>query len=200
MKGPNPDQRNDQLRQARRCANRICDAWPLAMQAAAAIGYPTGGEAGSSSEDPVLNAALKQDRASRWLVETRRLMAAWCVSAGVDFDAARFKPNTHRALILESIETVIKEWPHWTEAALSGLVRLANVAAKEWPPTPRRGDVIDGVTVGERSETGDTCSSCGRYIAGSAADPVRRIDGAPYHKSPCWETVRKRRRRAGMSH
>jgi hypothetical protein len=78
---------------------------------------------------------------------------------------------------------------------LRDLTRLANDAKRIWPAQPKAGDVIDGVKVLEKASTAVICVECGAPIGANAADPLARIDGRPFHRRPCYDTVSQRRRR-----
>lgn len=79
---------------------------------------------------------------------------------------------------------------------LSRIHGLANTARNEWPTTPKVGQVVDGVKVGQRNDSTEVCAECGKVALGNAADPIVRIDGKPYHRQPCYNTVYVRRQRA----
>ena len=40
------------------------------------------------------------------------------------------------------------------------------------------------------------CTKCGRPILGGADDPLARIEGEPYHRTPCYRSERQRIRRS----
>ncbi len=98
-------------------------------------------------------------------------------------------------------EDVVDWWPQNIERLVQHIHVLANTARREWPPMPKVGQTIETpegpVTVGERGNQAETCEECGRVIGANAVDPLRRDpDGKTYHKTPCYETVRKRRQRS----
>jgi len=79
-------------------------------------------------------------------------------------------PDLHRA----------EDWLNEYAETIAHLTRLANKARANWqPPTP--GTMLAGVTVGTRSSTVGTCPGCGQPALGTHDDPVKRIDGNPYH-------------------
>lgn len=82
---------------------------------------------------------------------------------------------------------------------LLALTRLANEAKTRWPQIPRAGEIIDGVKVLEKTPTVEICVECDSPIGANAADPLARIDGLPYHRRPCYQTVWARNSRRQSS-
>lgn len=158
----------------------------------------------SAFGDQVGNRAILDDRASAWLDAANRslrlLLAVSPVEIPVEhrWTGAFYPPNLRRTLCVAA-EDVVQMWPRNIAVLIERIHGLANEARAEWPPTPRPGQVIqtpDGpVKVGERAPQVETCTECGGPVAGNAADPIRRVDGKPYHERPCWETARKRKQR-----
>jgi hypothetical protein len=201
MSTPTRQQRDFQRTQARQAVDRICDAWPVAIAEAAALGYSSGGGDGRNSQgdhaEPTLAYALRDDIAAEWLRNSRRFLAAVCAMRRKRIDV-RFHVPDHRRVICEALDEIVDEWPHFTAKLLDQLVAYSGTAAKRWPPTPRKGQivVVDGVEikVGDRSISGDVCAKCDELISGTALDPVRRFDGKPYHVR-CFNAVRRQAQR-----
>lgn len=97
-------------------------------------------------------------------------------------------PTLAAALSRNQVREDARKW-------LRDLTRLANEAKRRWPPTPKAGDVIEGVKVLETASAVEICTECHSPIGGNAADPLARIDGQPYHRQPCYNTVKRRRAR-----
>lgn len=180
---------------------QICDAWNDAIAASAARGYPSGGQGGSGGigghGDPTGNRALVADAADGWIRRARGMLV-WVLqfSARDDARTGRFDPVRLKPALKDGGAQLVDIWPARVMNALNQFYDLADEALREWPPTPEKGDVIDGVKVLDRTRTGEDCAKCGKYVAGDAGDPIRRLDGKPYHVRPCWETARKRKQRS----
>ena len=86
-------------------------------------------------------------------------------------------------------------WPVNFGSLRDRVFELADQARKEWPETPRKGEVVDGVKIGARTSQIETCVECGKVIGGGAADPLARIDGKPLHRTPCYQTRWQRNKR-----
>ncbi len=186
MKQPTTQQKRFLREQGQTSISRISKSWIEALKAADAFPMSRTGESGgrrsSDASDPTGNAAMRFDVAAKWISEVRRLLPG-------------FTP-AHRHQYDRSVSRMIDRWPPAASKVLDELVRLANVAAKEWPDTPRRGQMVDGVKVGEKTPTVETCVECKGPISGGALDPIARIDGKPFHRKPCYQTVWQRNKRA----
>jgi hypothetical protein len=77
----------------------------------------------------------------------------------------------------------------WAPGAVQRLFRLADDSYRWWLARPKAGSRLAGVTVGERGNDVEVCGLCTEPVAGGASDPIRRIDGQAFHKSPCWYQV-----------
>lgn len=149
-------------------------------------------------------AALNPSVAVAWVAElhdtvTRLLAAVWPArSWSLVWTPAGLAPVLH-----EAVETLFGSWTlddlidadprsvnHRRD--VFGLYRLADDAARYWPPPPRKGDRAGTVTVGERGNSVETCRLCGDPVAGGRADPIGRIDNEPYHAS-CAKAVQASR-------
>jgi hypothetical protein len=189
MTQPTREQKRFQLEQAKIALRRICEAWSTAHEAAVAFACAGGsfGEGRSSKgdhSDATGNKAMQHDTAAEWLNDVRALLRD-------------FRPENERRYV-KALTYLVEKWPPVAPKVLDRLIELSSVAAREWPPKPLKGEVIDGVKVGERITTLETCAECKGGIVGGAIDPIRRLDGKPYHLAPCYHTVRRRRQR--MSH
>lgn len=188
-----------------RAIGQICDSWPDAMAAEQSRGYPNGSGNGSggigSHGDPTANSlqitkggAIKADKATRWLGDVRgtlALMFKQSAATGMSWVGPFDPPRMRSALIDAGIE-LVELWPKNVMRLFHRLYDLANEGKREWPPTPRKGDNIDGIVVGQKSITIEMCAGCGEQVFGGAADPIVRIDGKPYHKTTCyWREKRK---------
>ena len=182
----------------------ICGAWDLAQWDAASRGYPAGslGNVGSSSDtsDPTFAAACHPDHADDWIRRTTKytlvlLRASAATSRGERAWTGPFSPPAMTETLVLCASDLVELWPTNFGSLVLRLHDLSDQARKNWPPKPRRGEVVDGVKVGERTSNVETCTECKGPIAGGAPE-TRRIDGKPYCIRPCWETARKRKQRA----
>jgi hypothetical protein len=191
---------------------RICRAWTGAIEAAAAVGYPVSsdGPSGTGISDPTGSIASSlagkhPDIAGRWLIKARRTLADLLVNT----DATRARgerrwngPFDPRRLV-ETFCMAAQELSELNDKGVNRLfttiIDLGNEAANQWPDTPKVGTTVDGVKVGKRSATGETCTGCGRYASGDATDPILRIDGQPYHRAPCYNTAKRKAARAKVA-
>jgi hypothetical protein len=89
--------------------------------------------------------------------------------------------------------------------ARSTVIRVANLARRNWPTPATKGTQVGGVTIGQRGSTVETCGLCG-LPAPSGTDQngqplVRRIDGQAFHNTAIpgvagacyWQVWRQRR-------
>lgn len=167
---------------------------------------PPANAQGSSFGDPTGNAGIAPaGEAAAWLYDARGVLGLLLRSSGTEVWGERkwtgpFNPPAIIQTLKAAVGDVIEFWPTGTDRVLARLHDLANVARREWPPTPKPGTVVptpDGtVTVGKRGSVIEMCAECKQVIGGGAADPLRRLDGQPYHLRPCWETARKRKQRS----
>ena len=181
-----------------RALDRIVTAWPAAFEAAQARGFGPGGSERSSSSDvvdPTGSAACRPSQAERWLKETRCVLMLTLSWARIQ-RAWPGSPGPIHEVVGEALDELIEWWPNKLERLLDRIVGQANFAAEHWPATPRKGEVIDGIKVGGRSSTIETCIECRQTVSGGAGDPIVRIDGQPYHRKPCYQTAWQRRKRA----
>lgn len=178
-----------------RAIGQICDAWPDAVLAVNARCYPSGSANGSRSigghADPTLMSSLTPDKPSIWLNKARReLVALLRMSASDEALVGTFSPPRLRQSLISAGTDAVDIWPQGFGRTQQSIYDLANEAIRSWPPTPRKGTTIrtpDGdVIVGQKSSSIETCAGCNESVFGGAADPIVRIDGKPYHKSPCY--------------
>lgn len=89
-------------------------------------------------------------------------------------------------------------WIAKTLQTQKDLYHQADMALKHWPAPPGKGANVNGTTIGDRNNTTELCALCQIPVLGGRDDPIRRIDGQPYHAKTCWWTVhRQRQTKAG---
>ena len=150
--------------------------------------------------DQTGNQALVDDAAGRWLTAARRSLMLLLWASPADEPGERrwtgpFHPPRLRSTFKRAAEDVVELWPTNVAVLIEKIHVLANTARREWPPTPKVGQTVDGVVVGSRGDTSEVCTECGRVVGANASDPLARIDGKPYHRVPCYQTVWQRNRR-----
>lgn len=198
---PSVSQRELARRAMHRAVNVVIAAWPLAIADAAARGYPTSASGsgdvvgiGSVCTDggPTARTACTPAAAVAWLAELFDVIGIFLdplfrvrglqTGGWSAFSPAVISERWHMV-----IEPPLNAFPSG-EHSRRRLYRLADMALRNWPPSLAAGDRVGGVTVGGRTVGGDleTCGLCAEPVAGGAADPIRRIDGVAFHKSPCW--------------
>lgn len=201
--------RDDQWAALHRAADLVCDTWPAALSDIDVIGFPPstmpagrGGGDSSSVETAILNPSV----AVGWVAELhdvilKVLTAAWPGSAvGIVWEPDRVRPVLHGAIdelkasgwTLDDLVDFDPRSPNHRRDVF-GLERLADAAARSWPAPARTGHNVDGVTVGARGNQTEICALCELPVAGGHGDPIRRIDGQPYHGRSCWFTVHRQR-------
>lgn len=148
---------------------------------------------GFCSSDSTGNAAMTPDAAAAWLSGAKRtlsLLARFLPDDAESCDGLWVGPFDPPALVdplMDAVSELVDIWPRGVGRLLSRLVGLANQAsAAGWGPPPKAGEVVDGVVVGRRESSVETCVGCGRPVAGGVADPIRRKDGKPYHGRSCY--------------
>lgn len=183
----------------------ICDTWPRVTNATRLLdGYPPGrgydtsrGNAGIRVDGDTIPAtsveiaAIARLAPHAWVAELhdttiRVLDAAWPMRAwSIDWP-------TLRPLLHQAVDTICDTWtlddlidadpqsPTHRRDVL-GVYRLADRSAADWPPTATKGQTVAGVTVGARTNLVETCAGCGLPVAGGRDDPIKRIDGDPFH-------------------
>lgn len=230
MTAPTTEQKLHQYQAGKRAIDTICEAWPEAQSAAASRGYPTSSPgpraaAGVVKDTDALhtrqmppasakvatfgdatgNAALQfDDAAENWLSEVRGtlgLLLRLSPNHGV-WNRGQFHPPSFHDTLTEALSEVVDWWPRNVERLLAKLQGLANTARREWPSTPETGQKVGQVVVGQRADLSEVCVGCHEVIGGGADDPIRRVDGAPYHLNgsgehgSCWTKARKAAQRA----
>jgi hypothetical protein len=183
-------------------ATTICEAWPRITDDMAAIGFPHGvmqpSSGGNSESSAVENAALSTSAdAVAWIAElhdvtTRLVTAAWPHQR----TAVIWNPGSLQQLLTAAIDAICADWklddivdfdPQSAtyRGDVFGLARLADKARRHWPATLAGGTTTKGVTVGQRGSSIEVCAGCLQAIGGGRADPLKRIDGDPFHvKNP----------------
>lgn len=176
---------------------------PGASAKPSAFGDQTGNAAMSHLKvDEVRHRVIGGDPAQQWLSDVAGcLKLLLAMSLSDDGWVGPFDPPALKSSLRDAAGDVVRLWPANVALLIARIHVLANVARTEWPPTPKVNTVVQTengpVKVGGRADTGVICSDpkCGRYVSGSAADPIRRIDGKPYDMK-CWEKMRKRKQRS----
>lgn len=202
-----------------RSVDHILAAWPCALNDIAAIGYGTGrsydGSGGggglrveilpASGDQPAVYeiipatgvelAALRPSRGAGWIAQLGDLIIDLCRSSHHP-SGVPWTPTNARDPMRREVEALMLELPagkHWPAGPAELVKRieiLASTGDHWWPrQPPKKGSVVAGVTIGERANTVETCGLCQQPVTGTRSDPIRRIDGNPFHKSPCWYTV-----------
>lgn len=168
------------------------------------FGQFVGMERGSGEvRDVVGDEAIRFNLATKWLDDARSLLALLLAISPADEPGERrwtgpFYPPRLRRTLHRAVVDAVELWPKNISHFFDKIAGLGNEAAIEFPLSPKVGERIDGVVVGERALPVETCAECGKPVAGGAADPLRRINDKPFHQRPCYETARKRRQRAGV--
>lgn len=189
---------------------QICDAWDDATNAAAARGYGGSSDqvvvSGGSESDPTAAQAMRTAVAAEWLHRASTTLAlmlrfadAAYASRNGEIRNARwcgsFDPPRMRSTMVAAGKELVDLWPRRVQRVFDRIYTLADDALREWPSTPKVGQVVDGVTVGKRSSLATICTKCTEPIGGGAADPIRRINGSPYHGKSCyfsaWRALKK---------
>lgn len=200
-----------------RAVDRICDAWPQALVDADCRGFSSGGEKvggrGSDVPDPTSSAALCPDHAVGWLAELHDVAVEvleqaglrWSVPWEARYSCGQLHDAVERICCDWTVEDLIDVDPRSSNYGrdVFGLERLADDAARWWPPTPKTGQQVAGLTVGTEDVVED-CGLCGGPTqAGRNRDGQllrRRIDGQAFHAvagyghGACWWTVWRQRR------
>jgi hypothetical protein len=184
----------------------ICDAWPHALNDVDAIGYGTGrtydGTSRGGSELTGVEAAAEQ------LLERGSPAVAFIAElADVVVDLTRqsshpdghpWTPSNARRPLHDAVDELMGElpperhWPAGPRGLLRRVERLASSAELWWPHQPlRKGQVVDGVTVGERGNQAELCHLCQIPVVSgrdSYGNPILKRDahGNPYHSVPCY--------------
>jgi hypothetical protein len=211
----------DEHRQAmHRAANRICTAWPRAHADSQAIGYPRGHRYDTTSRGtPSIDvdgenvpataveiAALSGNRSVAWLAQFHdvvtnlvRQALGGRVAVWTQLLVPVYLQDAIEALWATgwTLEDIIDADPHSPtyRRDVFGLYDLADKAARWWPDPVKNGQRIGQVTVGQRTNDAAMCVLCGDPVSGTSDDPIRRIDGQPFHGKTCYYQVWRQRRR-----
>ena len=162
--------------------NRIITAWPEATDDAAARGYGRGRHMDEGSSG----------RARCPLDCSKGSPCAECGGTGY----VPSYPDLTGNAALDRAGSRADGWLEQVRKCVSELSRLGGQGLKWWPPRVQPGERIGDIVVGERVSDLKSCAECGELIGATSVDPLRHLDGKPYHQKPCWETARKRRFRA----
>jgi hypothetical protein len=205
MNDPDADlsSRERTRRSLHRSVDRIIVAWPHALVDASARGYSRPSDQGRTCDvsDPTGNSACRPDRAVVWLVELRAVVVKL-----TDVDPSGWGEDWTDDVIRGLIAMVLHRRVErlQDEFWIVRVIGLANRAAMFWPTPPAKGDVVKGVTVGQRGNSVEMCGLCGEPAPGGRNDDgqllVRRLDGVAFHavaepgRSACfWQVWRQRR-------
>jgi hypothetical protein len=176
---------NDHTRRAlHRAVDRIIVAWPHAQTDSRARGYISSNyeQPGNTGSASVETAALQRSHADEWLGELR---AIWTELTHIGELPEMYGANdTTRGLTAMLFHKRVDQLTH--EPTITRIIVLGNKAAAWWPTTPTKGDTIAGVTIGARTNSIEECGLCGKPVIGGHHDPIRRIDGQAFHRTPCW--------------
>lgn len=212
-----PDEGMSPWERVRRCAHRdidrICTAWPRALNDAQARGWGTGRTYDGASRSgasilvdderiPVTSveaAALEPSFAVAWIAELADVLHECRRGGGyglrLDHERAPGVPWTgsnackamHDALEALMIAPDRQAW-RWAERTTARLRHLARLAFR-WEPPPKQGETVGGVTVGARGNLVEDCTACGmpaptgRDEHGRPLVRRRGSDGAIFHTS-----------------
>lgn len=196
---PSATQKEVQLTALCSAIDVICGAWESALEALDARGWTSGERvSGGAISDPTGSAALNGDVADKWLHDCKRnlglLLGLSCGNGGLRWRGP-FVPPRLQSVLKRAAEDVIDIWPVNVALLIERIHRLANTARAEWPPQVHFGQIVDGIKVGEHLNQVEMCQHCGKPVAGGQADPIVRIDGRPYHRTPCYNTVWQQQKR-----
>ena len=149
------------------------------------------------------------DQAERWLAAARGYLSALLRFTSTEIAGSRkwtgpfypvgFDARNRRKKDFHAAATELVEWwPRGCGHFIDQIIKLGGIAMTQWPPEVKIGETVETpegpVTRGAR-RTVETCTECGTVIGANAEDPLARIDGKPYHRSPCYQTVWQRNRR-----
>lgn len=180
-------------------------AWPFARLDTEALGFPSSGGDSTVGRGTCTDGgptarlgtlwAERPDPSVRWLVDLFDVIDGFAGGASwVGYTEVRIGVRWHvwaddYANRFPAGRRARREWMVLADK----LYALADSGRAHWLDVLVSGRVVGGVTVGERGNSSTLCDLCGEPIAGSHADPVRKVpDGQGGHKnlhrSPCWYT------------
>ena len=198
------DQRQFIKDQVGKAIQTICRSWDDANEAVTARGYSGSGDGSpvvmtSHVSDPTFSAALQPEAADDWIRRCKGvltlLLRSSAESVGRNRWSGPFYPPTLESTFVACAWDLIELWPVNFGALIDRIYDLADQAKREWPEKPKPGQTIDGVEVGKRKNQVEICVECKGPVMGDASDPLARIDGRPYHRKPCYQTVWQRQKR-----
>jgi hypothetical protein len=183
---PDPDQNLTAWERTRRALHRsidrICQAWPQAIEDAHARGYNTvdyNTRHNTTGTTTVEAAALNPDPATIWLDQLTQ--------TGRQLGLNPWNP-TRKPVIHQAIQTLILEWPPHAEHTTRTIITLANTAALRWPPPPKPGQTPPANRGGDPV----TCPYCGidAWPGDRKAIKTRAGELEGYaHRTPCWYAI-----------
>lgn len=201
--GPSTEQKDFIKTAVRKDIQLICQAWPKAVEESLTATYGRqDGSSGSGEVDESREMTFRSQNAEAWVADVKptlalvlRLADAGKVPGERQWTGS-FDPPKLVGTFCAAADDIVDLWPVRVDRLWKRLSRLASIAAKHWPETPRKGEVIDGVKVLDKGNFTEMCTECEGSIGGNATDPLARIDGKPYHRKPCYQTVVQRRARS----
>lgn len=186
---------------AHRDVQRVCAAWEPALLDARARGFGSGrsydgAPRGGGELTAVEAAAIRPDFATAWIAELGDVLVEFlCPDVGV------YSMQTRIAVFHDQVDELMDSANHrvWNHATLR-LRRLAASADAHWPERPQKGQVVGGVTVGERGNVSQVCVECGDPVVSGRDEhgqPLLRSDkdGNAFHGAGpgCYWTWRRRK-------
>lgn len=204
---PSRDQKQFAGEAVARSIIQICECWDAVVEAAWDRGYQvrSGEQSPSKSADPTdptgNRAALVDvhpDRAEAWLSSARSNLATLLRLSSSEAPyrhTGPFYPPILKSALTRAAEEMAELWPANIAKLFGRIEKLGSEAMRHWPPTPKTGEVVGDVKVGERLNDIVLCTECKSQVIGGAGDPIARIDGKPYHRKPCYQTVWQRNAR-----
>jgi hypothetical protein len=181
-----------------RAVDEIFRVWPHALVDADARGFPSGAGDGTGRSsigdhsDPTGRIAMHPGKAVAWLAELHDTLHPFRVGS----EPVEHTPRCQR-MVHQVVETYANEWPAHSKSR-ERLYRLADAGSRWWPRPPKKGELVDGVTVGQRSNEIGQCALCGEPVVPGRGSQGRRWIQDPktgerreFHRSPCWYSLRK---------
>ncbi len=200
LSAPTSEQKDFIRTAVKRDLRLICSAWSVALGESESISFGTAGDGGGGAPSDEAEMTFRSRNAENWIAEVKPTLALLLKLADGSVPGERtwtgpFDPPKLVGSFCAAADDLVDVWPMRIDRVWRKLSRLASIAAKHWPATPKKGQVVDGVKIGDRGNFTEMCTECGSSIGGNAADPVARIDGKPYHRKPCYNTVFVRTKR-----
>lgn len=172
-----------------RAVDQIAEGWRRAR-----IDLATSGLKARTYDGPTITAAGHSDPTGDQAVNIGHAVAYTAELHAVTVMFLERAPDNPQRFA-EAMHHLFRTTPTgWAPNALQRLWRLADRALAWWPDEPKHGDTVAGVTIGARGNTVELCGLCLEPVAGGHGDPIRRIDGQPFHGKSCYYTVWRQRK------